>query len=302
MKVCDLDRRSLQACFTHGQLRLRTGPFVVRLQADSSLALAPALNLLYANAQLESRDCIADFHIRLRRPGSLRRWVRPQVVFERDGKRPFMPFPADHALPLFEWGLNWCVSTRAHQYLLLHAAAVEHDGCAVLLPAWPGSGKSTLAAALMHRGWRLLSDEFGVVRPCTRGIIPFPRPIPLKNESIEVIWRYAPDAVRGPIFPKTRKGNVAHLAPTRDSIDRAHQVASPVAVVFPAYKSDTRTRLRSVTKARAFMKLAGNAFNYELLGESAFEAVAGIISECESVQLQYQDLDEAIESIERLVT
>jgi predicted ATPase len=29
----------------------------------------------------------------------------------------------------------------------------------VILPAPPGSGKSTLCAALVTRGWRLLSDE-----------------------------------------------------------------------------------------------------------------------------------------------
>ena len=50
-----------------------------------------------------------------------------------------------------------------NQFLLLHAGAVERGGGAVLLPAQPGSAKSTLAAALACSGFRLLSDQFGVV-------------------------------------------------------------------------------------------------------------------------------------------
>ena len=64
---------------------------------------------------------------------------------------------------MLEWGLNWCVAGHAHQYLMLHAAALERNGRAVILPGDPGAGKSTLTAALMLSGWRLLSDEITLV-------------------------------------------------------------------------------------------------------------------------------------------
>ncbi|MBK9234595.1 MAG: hypothetical protein IPO19_00455 [Rhodoferax sp.] len=53
------------------------------------------------------------------------------------------------------------------------------------------------------------------------------KPIALKNQSIEVIQRFAPHAHMGPEFPKTRKGTVAHLAAELDSVDRRHEAARP---------------------------------------------------------------------------
>jgi HprK-related kinase A len=210
------------------------------------------------------------------------------------------PF-AVQLFPLLEWGLNWCVATYAHQFLMLHSAVVEKHGRALLLPAWPGSGKSTLCAALVYRGWRLLSDEFGLIRPGTSAIVPFPRCIPLKNESIGILRDFAPDAVMGPIFPKTRKGDVAHLKPPAESVNRSEEAAAPALVVFPRYIPDQRARLRSLTKARAFMKLAGNAFNYELLGEQGFRTVASLIQSCDTYLFHYADLHEAVEVLDSLV-
>jgi predicted ATPase len=46
---------------------------------------------------------------------------------------------------------------------MLHAAVVEKNGKALILPALPGSGKSTLSAALAMNGWRFLSDEFTMI-------------------------------------------------------------------------------------------------------------------------------------------
>ena len=42
---------------------------------------------------------------------------------------------------------------------VFHATALERDGQAVALTGLPGQGKSTLAAALLTRGWRMLTDD-----------------------------------------------------------------------------------------------------------------------------------------------
>ena len=105
----------------------------------------------------------------------------------REHARHFNPLPAEQAFPLLEWGLNWCVATQCHQYLILHAAVLERGGRALIMPAPPGSGKSTLCAALVARGWRLFSDELALIEIGGGQIVPLPRPISLKNESIDRI-------------------------------------------------------------------------------------------------------------------
>jgi hypothetical protein len=41
----------------------------------------------------------------------------------------------------------------------LHAAALERDGCVILVVGDPGAGKSTLAASARERGWAVLGDD-----------------------------------------------------------------------------------------------------------------------------------------------
>lgn len=282
-----------------GHCRYQVGPFTIQLHTPLR-SVAELLHTLYGDCRLAVDSPIADFHVRLERVKSIRRWYRPQVRFVADAQSPFAPFPADTAFPLLEWGLNWCVSTRAHHYLLLHAAAVEKNGRALLLPAWPGSGKSTLCAALVHRGWRLLSDEFGIVSPNQNSFVPFPRCITLKNESIEVIRDFASDVVMGPTFPRTRKGAVAHVRPPARSTARAQELAQAAWIVFPRYDPSKRVSLQALPKSRAFMKLSGNSFNYELLGEAGFRTVASVIRSSDCYLLSYGDLEDAVKTLNDL--
>lgn len=174
---------------------LSMGAFVTHVQSAIP-SVAEGIHHLYPDAQILEEQRFADFHVALERPTSHRRWLRPQVIFRFDGYTPFKPLPVNQAFTLFEWGLNWCITTHAHQYLIIHAAVIEKEGFAAILPAPPGSGKSTLTAGLVNRGWRLLSDELGLISKA--GLIqPVARPVSLKNQSIEVIRRFAPEACIG---------------------------------------------------------------------------------------------------------
>ncbi len=242
----------------------------------------------------------ADVHVDIRSTGGLRRWVGRQASFWCDGASPFEPFPADSALPLFEWGCNWVIGQRANNLLLLHAGAVERDGLALVMPAVPGSGKSTLTAALAMRGWRLLSDEFGAYDPHRASFCPMLKPVALKNRSIEVIRRFAPDATLGPVFAKTRKGDVAHLASPPQAVGARGRTAAPGAFLLPKWQSGSETRLEPLVENRLFSALAFNAFNYGLLGLVGFRSVVDLVRRCPGWQLVYSDLDEAVAAIDRL--
>jgi len=201
---------------------------------------------------------------------------------------------------VLEWGLNLVIAMRHQGYLMLHSAVLERHGFALLLPASPGHGKTTLCAALAHRGWRFLSDEFGLVRPYTQQLLPVPRPMPLKNESIAVIRQFAPEAYIGPEIPGTRKGTVAHVRPPADSIERSRESATARWLVFPRWVAGSPLTLEPIAKGQAFMELAMNAFNYELLGIDAFGTVRGIVNQTACYRLQYSDLDEAVAALSSL--
>lgn len=292
MIVADLSARELVQRLTGPGLVLRTGVFVSRIVSPIP-SVAQGIRLLYADYLLGEEGGFADFDVRVAPPAGLRHWFRPQVLFYFDGYLPFKPLPFDQAFPMLEWGLNWCVSSLCHQYVVIHAAVIEKHGFAMILPAPPGSGKSTLCAGLVNRGWRLLSDELTLLDPATGKVVPLPRPVSLKNASLDVIRRFAPEAVIGPVTTDTAKGTVAHMRAPRASILRGTETAMPGWIVFPRYEAGQAARLDPFPKAHAFMRLADNAFNYSLHGPEGFELVAGVVDRGVCYEFAYGDLEEA---------
>jgi len=265
----------------------------LRVRSDVAL-LATQLRAVYPHFAFQPAPQWADLHADILHPRDLRRWFRPQAVFQCDGARPFDPFPADSPLPLLEWSTNWLVGRRLNDCLLLHAGVVERGGAALVMPATPGSGKSTLTAALAQRGWRLLSDEFGALDPASGQLRPVLKPVALKNESIDVISNWSATAVIGPRFPKTRKGTVAHLAASADDVARVHEPAPFGAVVLPRWSAGSATHFECIDAEGTFRALAFNAFNYAVLGEDGFHAVVRVARQCPAWELVYGDLEDAV--------
>ena len=278
---------------------IRIGPFNARMRVLVP-ELHTALYRFYAEYPRLERSCFYNFHLDLQPirnfPTIHRRLVRLTV----EGRRPHEDMPAAQALAVWEWGINLVIALRSHFFLMLHAAVLEKDGKALLLPAAPGFGKTTLCAALAYRGWRLLSDEFGLVRPHRSEFLPLPRPMALKNESIDVIRNFAPEAFIGPEIKGTRKGTVAHVKPPQGSIVQQADPAVADLIVFPRWQAHVDLELEPLSRSQAFMMLAMNAFNYELLGESGFTTVGAIISKSHCYRLQYSDLDEAVARLDDL--
>ena len=280
-------------------LAVRVGPFNAHITASVPRLYEP-LYALYADYPLLDHADVFSFHARITPRRNLPRFYRRMVRFAIEGRLPHEDMPEPQSLAVLEWGINLVIALRAHCFLMLHSAVLERDGFALLLPAAPGSGKSTLCSALAHRGWRLLSDEFGLIRPHTTDFVPIPRPVALKNESIDVFRAFAPSAHVGPSIPGTRKGTVAHVKAPADSIRRQADVAPPRWVVFPKWSSGSSLKLKALSKSEGFMMLAMNAFNYDLLGEAAYDTVATLVKRSDCYNLEYSDLEEAVSRIEEL--
>lgn len=300
MIVAALSEDELRRRLRSSGLPLRVGPIVARIRSPFRVVEA-SLRLHYAADAIASNDDFADFDVVIDAPIGARRFVRPQAVFRFEGRAPFKPLPASHAFALLEWGLNWCVSAHCHQYLIVHAAVVERGGRAMVLPAPPGSGKSTLCAALVARGFRLLSDELTLIDVGTGRLVPLPRPISLKNASIGIIGNFWKDATIGPVVRDTAKGTVAHASAPRDSVARSGQHAEPAFVVVPRYRADSATTLEPLTRAAGFMQLVDNAFNYSVHGRAGFDALARLIDASACFAFTYGgDLDDAVRTLDAL--
>ena len=293
LTVGDLSSVQLRDRLAGPGLRLRTGAFVASIRSPLA-QVAEGIALMYSDYALADEHGFADFHLKLLPGRGLRRWLRPQVRVDLDGQAPFQPLPVGQAYSMLEWAMNWCVSTRAHAYLIIHAAVVEKNGCAAILPAPSGSGKSTLCAALVCRGWRLLSDELALVSTTTGELAPLPRPISLKNASIGLIAAYASNPVFSRPAVDTAKGTIAHLKVPTESIRRAGEPARPTWIVFPRYAAGSTPSMTALAPARAFLRVAENAFNYSLLGATGFATLAGLTDATRSFDFRYSALDDAV--------
>ncbi len=275
-----------------GGLYIGILPFTVRLASNVS-ALGDDVLRLYGDFPLVDSNGFADFHVEVSYERGFRRWFKPLVRFYFDGRPSFIPLPVHQAFAMLEWGINWCVAAHAHQYLIIHAAVIERDGRSMILPAPPGSGKSTLCAALINRGWRLLSDELALYDMDAGLVYGMARPVNLKNQSIGIIRAHAPEAVITAPVADTTKGTVALMKPPPESVRRAREPARPAWIVLPRYQAGADALLERHEKARTFMLLAEQSFNYNVHGRAGFDGIGDLVERCECYQFTYSRLDDA---------
>lgn len=292
MIVADYPLQEFAALARAGRLFLRTGPFVVQIESDLESGIA-GLHSLYADHELSINSPFADFRIALNRSSRWRSWGLPRATFVSESNSVFEPFPRNSALAYFEWGLNGCVCSRANDYLMFHAAAVEREDVALVLPAPSGSGKSTLTAALVFSGWRLLSDELTLVTPTTGQITALARPIMLKNASIEVIRDRFPSAVFARLIAATIRGRVAQIRPPRASVEQCHLPARPAHLVCPQFQAGARTELTPISRSDALRALLNCTLNFSLFGEAGFQAAADLVERCTCQALTFGCCEDA---------
>ncbi len=298
MKVKNFSAEEIHNKCYSGSLVLQIGPFNFAIHSPLK-DVSKNIHLLYGNFTALDEQAVVDFSVSIRPPNFLRRWLRPQVSFYCDEHSPFLPLPSSQAYPLLEWGMNWCIA-QTLQYLSLHAAVLEKDGTTVIMPAESGSGKSTLTALLMANDWRLLSDEMAIISTKTLAIDPISRPISLKNDSIELISKYWPDAVFGTIVDDTNKGTIGHLKPTSKSVSKIFDKVKASHIIFPKFQSDEETVIKQKNKGEAFMAVIENSFNYGILGKQGFNTLSKVVDSCDCYEFTYSSTQDAMRFFDSL--
>lgn len=280
-------------------LIIKIGSFNFKICILNKSAMLDFINI-YSDFQLLDDDVFIDFDIVLKSPNILRRWFYPQISFYCNGTPPFTPLPIEQGYAMLEWGMNWCIVSHANQFLILHAAVIEKNNKAVIMPGQPGAGKSTLCSALINRGWRLLSDELTLISLKNGDIYPISRPVNLKNESIDIIKGFEPSSIFSNKANDTHKGTVSLLKPPTSSVARANITATPKLIVLPKYKAQSELTINNMDEKELFFSLINNSFNYNVLGVEGFNATIKLINQVQSMQLEYSNLNDAIDLFNQL--
>lgn len=275
---------------------LRAGPIVFRVGSAWKAPLR-ALERLYAGYPV-SGD-IPDYTVRLEPARPWRRSIRPSVAIAGDFMLPeALPLPLSQAVLAAEMGMNLQLALGERRFLLLHAASVERDGKALILTGESGAGKSTLAALLGEHGWRFMGDEFALIEPATGMAWPFPRPVSLKNASIDVMSSLVDAARFGAMIEGTPKGRIRHMIPRADALARMDEPAAPALILFPRF--GFAQAVRAVAPSESFVRLTQASTNYTALGERGFAALTGLVEGVPSVALDYPDTATVLQLVDRL--
>jgi hypothetical protein len=147
----------------------------LRIEYDNAAVLGPCLAANFGAMRVESLRTCSSFAYTIRT-------LDDSFLIERtDTMAQVAAVGVGDLLYYLEKDVTVEIQQRRPDLLFLHAAAVEWHGIAVVLAADSGSGKSTTTWALMHHGFRYLSDELAAIDPHTLEVSAYPHALCLKQ-------------------------------------------------------------------------------------------------------------------------
>jgi hypothetical protein len=195
------------------------------------------------------------------------------------------------------WRVGADSIAKCERFLLAHAGAVSSaGGDGVLLLGDSGAGKTTLVSALVQSGYRLLSDEAGVIDPADGRLHPWPRPLGFKPGT-QSLARFG-QTLHGSL--RRRDGSAIVIASglrpgaIGDSCDVRH-------VIDYRYEERASTSLRELSGAEAVVAIGRSTPNLRSHGQRGLEVIAGVVESATRHRMISGDLDEAMRALDDLV-
>ena len=162
----------------------------------------------------------------------------------------------------------------------------------MIMPGKSGSGKSTLTAALVHKGWDYLCDEFALIHARSHRMHPYPRAVCIKKPSYAPLQEFGLPVGDARYYFKGSKGYVTFINPNRI---RRRSVGSPCPVrfiVFPKYRERQRPCLEPISRAEAAFELHQHCFNLLNCEKPGLDIIAAFIRHTTCYRLTAGTLEE----------
>ena len=199
---------------------------------------------------------------------------------------------ADGAVSATCAAINHLVTSRT-PLLAFHAAVVTRAGVTAAIPGQSGAGKTTLAVALLHRGWRYVTDEALALEWDTGRLVSYPRPLAVSEWSRRTLGldATAPGVVRSGSetwFPAAAVGAVSEQAPP-----------APTLIVLPT-RGDDGLRLDRPHRAEALAALVQRGFTLHRDPARGLEVLGALCRASAVVRLTYADPRRAADALHEL--
>jgi hypothetical protein len=181
------------------------------------------------------------------------------------------------------WGIHAAVPHSVSDFIFVHAGAVARDGRAILLPAAMESGKSSLVLALLQRGYRYLSDEYGALDPVTARAYPFEKRVAIGPETLSLFPGLdgALEDRRVPPVSLTKR----YVRP--EDLGSGPGTPSEVRyLVFPHADWGGPPRLTPIGRADAVERLSLNSLNLQPYRERGVVLLSRVANHADSFQLE----------------
>lgn len=193
------------------------------------------------------------------------------------------------------WHLNVSATEASSDYVLLHAAAAEQSGRAVVLCAPMEAGKTTLVAALVMAGLRYLTDEAVALDPDDLQIAPYAKAMSIDPGSWDVL---------APLRPVPVAAGAEHLmdqqwqvSPTSIRADALSTGARPAVVVLPRYCPGEATSFVEIRPGEALLELLQQTFHLDRQRRRDMQVLARVVESSACYRLRSGNLDQARDAV-----
>jgi len=188
--------------------------------------------------------------------------------------------------------------------VVVHSGAVSSNGNGILFCGSADSGKSVLSYAFARRGFRYLSDEYGLFAPDTLQVFPFPRGISFKPEAAQLFPELKPLLDGAEVLWRNKK---RHMLSFRSlSIEVATTPAKASFLFFVKYDRSDYPQVAAISARDAVEKLRGSWNLYVLSPResrsfSRTDALVALCNNARCYELVSGDLDKTFDLVNSVV-